>query len=136
MKTYRITTVTFLCLFALVSCVKDSIDGPGQPNGGDDPKEEEITEMEDLNIPNGFGFETEHQITLSISDSNNGTRYVVLVGGNQVANQIVVEESISTTINIPVTTTGLTFLRRTAYSLEQIKVPVSGNTVDYTHPNN
>ncbi|NAS30969.1 hypothetical protein GTQ40_08320 [Flavobacteriaceae bacterium R38] len=132
MKTFKTFFFSLLTMSLLVSCVKDSLDeDPLIPDNG----EGAITAIEDLIIPNGFEFQTERSVNLNINDAQNGTRYVVLVNGNQVANKLIVQGEISASLNIPATTSKLTLLRRTARSLEEISISANGSTISYNYSN-
>ncbi|SHG15901.1 LruC domain-containing protein [Flagellimonas flava] len=91
MKTSQIVLSLF-CLMALSlsSCVKDSLDNPTTPNpdGGEDPNPTEIPieelEITELQIPSGFEFATEKQVSLTINDNTPGVKYDVYAYNDEV----------------------------------------------------
>lgn len=90
MKTSH-TILSLLCLLAFLnySCVKDSLDEPvnPDPNGGgtEPPTETPVEELEitELQIPAGFEFNTEREITLTINDNIAGVKYDVYAYNDQ-----------------------------------------------------
>ncbi len=91
MKTSQIV-LSALCLFltfTFTSCVKDSLDSPTNPSpdGGTEPPVEvpvEELKITELQIPDGFDFETEKEITLVINDNTPNVKYQVYAYNDEV----------------------------------------------------
>lgn len=137
MKAWKILACFILGVAFLNSCVKDSleptVDPPNQNN--DAPIEDVIPGMNELDIPQGFDFNTEKEVDLTITDSENGVRYVVLVKGNEVANRLIMDGGISVNLKVPTAVQEVKILRRTAYTYSEFKMPITGNSISFEHSN-
>lgn len=131
-RVYPIRSLAMMALsllFLFASCVKDNLAGPEEEQTG--PKEE-VSSIDELEVPSGFEFSTQFEVNLTINDPQNGVRYEVYANNERLFSGFVRNNSLQKTLSVPQTVSSLKLWRKTARTTEEFYVPVSANPVfDY-----
>lgn len=129
-----LSALALACICAclvLSSCVKDKLEGPAeeQQNG----PEEEVSSIDELEVPSGFDFSTQIDVSLTINDPQNGVRYEIFADNERLFSGFVRSNSLQKTISLPQTVNTLKLWRKTARTTEEFLLPVSGSAMVFDY---
>jgi hypothetical protein len=119
-----------VCLL-LSSCVQDKLDPP--PEEQQNTSEEEVASIDELEVPTGFDFSTQIDVSLTINDPQNGVRYEVFADNERLFSGFVRSNSLQKTLSLPQTANTLKLWRKTARSTEEFLLPVSGSAMVFDY---
>ena len=129
LPTRPFATMALSLLFLFASCVKDNLADPEEEQTG---PEEEVSSIEELQVPSGFEFSTQFEANLTINDPQNGVRYEIYADNERLFSGFIRNNSLQKTLSVPQTVRSLKLWRKTARTTEEFFVQVFANPVfDY-----
>ena len=135
-KFFLLSTILFGA--TLTSCIPDEIESDVIQESNSNTDTDTVADittldMEELEIPSGFEFETDRAVQLNISDAQNQVRYTIKVGDKEIHNGFVINNNLTAKLKLADATYQVVLIRNSGNITEEFSLPVSGNQLSFTY---